>query len=184
MSKIGIFFGTDSGTTRLVAKKIFRALGEEIADKPQNVNRSSPEDMLRYDALIVGTPSYGIGEVPGVATGCTVANWAEFLPHMDGADFSGKRVAVFGTGNQDRYPDRFASSTIHLYRFFYGAGADIVGQWSTEGYQFEHSDALVDGRFCGLILDERSQSMSTDDRIKAWLEVVRPLLLERCGEPA
>jgi flavodoxin I len=184
MSKIGIFFGTDSGTTRLVAKKIYKALGEGIAAKPQNVNRTSPEDLLAYDALIVGTPSYGVGEVPGVAVGCTVANWAEFLPLLEGADFSGKRVAVFGTGNQDRYPTRFASSTIHLYRFFQGAGAEIVGQWSTEGYQFEHSDAIVDGRFVGLILDERTQYMHTDERIAAWLKEVRPLLLERCGAPA
>ena len=28
MSKIGIFFGTDTGTTRLVAKKIYNLLGE------------------------------------------------------------------------------------------------------------------------------------------------------------
>ncbi len=184
MSKIGIFFGTDSGSTRLVAKKIYKALGEDIADKPQNVNRTRPEDMLGYDALIVGTPSYGISEVPGVAVGCTVPNWAEFLPLLDGADFSGKRVAVFGTGNQDRYPDRFAGSTIHLYRFFHGAGAEIVGQWSTDGYQFERSDAIVEGRFVGLIVDERTQYMHTEERIAAWVKVVRPLLLERCGEPA
>jgi flavodoxin I len=180
MSKIGIFFGTDSGSTRLVAKKIYKALGEEVAAKPQNVNRTRPEDMLAYDALIVGTPSYGLSEVPGVAVGCTVPSWAEFLPLLEGADFSGKRVAVFGTGNQDRYPERFAGSTIHLYRFFQDAGAEIVGQWSTDGYQFEHSEAVVDGRFVGLILDERTQYMHTEARIAAWLKEVQPLLWELC----
>lgn len=183
MSKIGIFFGTESGTTRLMAKRIFRKLGEDSADPPRNVNRTSPEDFLRYDALILGTPSYGIGELPGRAAGCAEANWAEFLPRLDGADFTGKRIALYGLGDQDRYKTRFAGSLIHLYRFFYGAGADLVGHWSTEGYDFEHSAAVLDGKFVGLVLDQRQQPLLTESRIDAWLAQIRPLL-ERCAEPA
>jgi flavodoxin I len=184
MSKIGIFFGTESGTTRLIAKKIFKALGEDIADKPVNVNRTGPEELLRYDALILGTPSYGVGDVPGRSAGCAEANWAEFLPRLDGADFTGKRIALYGLGDQDRYKGRFASSLIHLYRFFYGYGADIVGQWSTEGYAFEHSAAVIDGRFVGLVLDQRQQPLLTETRIATWVEQIKPLLLERCSAPA
>ena len=128
MSKIGIFFGTDTGSTRLVAKKIYSLLGEDVADKPKNINKTRPAELLQYDALILGTPSYGVGELPGLATGCMEANWAEFIPYLDDADLSGKRVALFGLGNQERYADRFASSMIHLYRIFYGYDADIVGQ--------------------------------------------------------
>jgi flavodoxin I len=49
MSKIGIFFGTDTGSTRLVAKKIFSLLGEELADKPKNINRTSVAELLRWE---------------------------------------------------------------------------------------------------------------------------------------
>jgi flavodoxin I len=177
MSKIGIFFGTDTGSTRLVAKHIFKSLGEELADKPKNINRTSAADLLQYDALILGTPSYGAGEMPGLSTGCMEANWEEFAPYLDGADLSGKRVALFGLGNQERYADRFASSMIHLYRLFYGYGADIVGQWSTEGYQFEHSHAVIDNQFVGLALDQRTQPHLTDERIKNWLAQIVPQLL-------
>jgi flavodoxin I len=46
MSKIGIFFGTESGTTRLIAKKMFKKLGEDIADTPVNVGRTQPEEFM------------------------------------------------------------------------------------------------------------------------------------------
>jgi flavodoxin I len=32
MAKIGIFFGTDSGGTRLIAKTISKKLGDHLAD--------------------------------------------------------------------------------------------------------------------------------------------------------
>lgn len=178
MSKIGIFFGTDTGSTRLVAKKIYSLLGAEVADKPKNINRTQPSELLEYDALILGTPSYGIGDLPGLAVGCQEANWAEFVPHLDGVDLSGKRIALFGLGHQERYASRFASSLIQLYRVFYGYGAEIVGRWDTDGYEFEHSDAIIDNQFVGLVLDQRGQPHLTEERLKIWLSQVTPLLLK------
>lgn len=177
MSKIGIFFGTDTGSTRLVAKKIYSLLGETLADKPKNINRTRIEELLQYDALILGTPSYGVGDLPGRAVGCQEANWAEFAPSLDDVDLSGKKVALFGLGHQERYASRFASSLIQLYRLFYGYGADMVGRWSTEGYQFEHSDSIIDNQFVGLVLDQRGQPHLTDERLQTWLAQVKPLLL-------
>ncbi len=177
MNKIGIFFGTDTGSTRLVAEKIYNALGEGIADQPKNVNQTRVSEFLLYDAYILGLPSYGIGDLPGIQTGCMEANWAEFLYKLDDVDLTGRRAALFGLGNQQRYADRFASSMIKLYHRVYGLGADIVGSWSTEGYQFIHSDAVVDGRFVGLALDHRNQSHLTDERVNTWLAEVTPRLL-------
>ncbi|PKO57429.1 MAG: flavodoxin, partial [Betaproteobacteria bacterium HGW-Betaproteobacteria-19] len=159
MNRIGIFFGTETGTTRLIAKKIHKKLGDDIAAKPLNVNRIALDDMLRYEALILGTPSYGIGEIPGRSAGCLEPNWEEFLAQFESADFSGKRVALFGLGAQERYSDRFASSLLRLYEVFKGFGAEIVGSWPTDGYTFDHSAAIVDGRFVGLVIDARTQGM-------------------------
>lgn len=180
MGKIGIFFGTETGTTRLIAKKIHKQLGDESADKPVNVNRIAPAEMLKYDMLILGTPSYGIEEIPGKTAGCLEANWEEFLVQLSDADkaaFAGKRIAFFGLGAQERYADRFASSLMRLYEVFKGYCARIVGDdWSTEGYTFDHSAAAVGGRFVGLVIDQRTQGMLTDERIATWLKRVRPLL--------
>ncbi|KAB2966500.1 flavodoxin [Zoogloea sp.] len=184
MKTIGIFFGTETGTTRLISKKIQKKLGDAVAAKPLNVNRISVEDMLQYDALILGTPSYGVGAIPGRSAGCQEASWEEFLARAGTPDFSGKRIAFFGLGAQERYAERFANSLFRLYETFAGFGAEIVGSWSTEGYSFEHSAAVQDGRFVGLVIDERTQGMFTNDRLDAWLAQVAPLLLEKIAEAA
>jgi len=178
MKKIGLFFGTETGTTRLIAKKLHKLLGDDIADKPVNVNRITPADMLQYDALILGTPSYGVGEIPGRDVGCIESNWSEFLVQMPTADFSGKRIAMFGLGAQERYADRFASSLMALYQIFKGFGAEMIGDWSAEGYTFEHSASVVDGRFVGLVIDQRTQGMATEARLAEWAAQIKPLLLD------
>jgi flavodoxin I len=182
MDKIGIFFGTETGTTRLIAKKIQTRLGEAIAAKPLNVNRIEPADMLQYNALILGTPSYGVGQIPGHSAGCLESNWEEFLAKMPQADFKGKRVALFGLGAQERYSERFASSLRRLHDVLVGFGAEIVGGWSTEGYTFEQSASVIDGRFVGLVLDQRTQGMHTEARLDEWVAQVRPLLLDRLAQ--
>ena len=177
MKKIGMFFGTETGTTRLIAKKLHKLLGDEIADKPVNVNRITPADMLQYDALILGTPSYGVGDIPGKSAGCLEPNWEEFLVQMQAPDFSGKRIAMFGLGAQERYSERFASSLITLYNLFKGYGAEMIGDWSTEGYTFQHSGSVVDGRFVGLVIDQRTQGMYTEERLAQWVAQIKPQLL-------
>ena len=64
-----------------------------------------------------------------------------------------------------------------LYEKLKEYGAEIVGDWSTEGYQFNHSDAVENGRFVGLVIDQRTQGMLTEERLKTWVEQIKPLLL-------
>lgn len=186
MSKIGMFFGSETGTTRLVAKKMQKKLGDDLCVKPVNVNRIDPAEMMQYEALILGTPSYGVGEIPGKgASGCFEANWAEFLEKMPAnPDFSGKRIAFFGLGAQERYADRFCSSLFALVEVFRGWGAEIVGDWPLDGYTYDYSAAEVDGRFVGLIVDQRTQGMLTDERIDTWLTQVLPQLSEKLKKTA
>ena len=178
MDKIGIFFGTGSGTTRLIAKKLARIIGD-TASKPLNVNRISVDDMLQYNSLILGTPSYGDGDLPGKTTGVVDGSWEEFLPQLEGADLSGKRIAIYGLGNQDKYPDRFADSLFRLYDKLKELGAELIGDWPTDGYEFEQSKSVIDGRFIGLIIDNENQALLTDDRMKNWLAQVTPALQEK-----
>ncbi|MCG8317337.1 MAG: flavodoxin [Pseudomonadales bacterium] len=184
MKKIGIFFGTETGTTRLIAKKLYKLLGNEIADKPINVNRITADDFLQYDALILGTPSYGEGDIPGLSAGCLEKNWEEFLAQFGQPDLSSKRIAMFGLGAQERYSERFASSLIALYSIFDALGADMIGDWPIDGYSFDHSASVVNGRFIGLIIDQRTQSMLTEERLQHWIELIKPLLLNKLKDVA
>jgi flavodoxin I len=174
MASVGIFFGTDSGTTRLMAKKISKKLGSDIAAKPINVNRITLSDMLSYDFIILGTPTYGDGITPGKDTGVKDGSWQEFFPNFTDNCLSGKTIALYGLGDQDKYSERFASGLGELYNKIISHGGSVVGSWSTEGYNFEHSGAVKDGEFVGLVLDQPNQALLTEERLDKWLEIIKP----------
>jgi flavodoxin I len=172
MAKVGIFFGTDTGNTRRVAKDIATALGSAVAAKPVNICTANVTDLLAYDTLILGTPTYGEGLLPGLSTGSATESWEEFLPTMAGQDFSGKKVAIYGLGNQKSYPTEFIDAVFYLYHQFKECGATLIGEWATEGYNFQNSKAVVDGSFVGLALDQENQKDLTPDRLDAWLKML------------
>lgn len=182
MSKIGIFFGTDTGTTRLIAKKIAKNLKKRLGDdqvaKPLNINRIDADKLLEYKALILGTPTYGEGLLPGLASDNNDPSWADFIPQLAGKDFSGRSIALYGLGDQEKYPDHFVDGIRLLHEVFAKTGAELVGGCPVEGFEFNHSRSVVDGRFIGLALDHHLQHLLTDERIDSWLDEVLPLLLE------
>ena len=44
-----------------------------------------------------------------------------------------------------------------------------VGKVPTEDYEYDESQAEIDGQFVGLPLDEDNESNLTGDRIKEWV---------------
>jgi flavodoxin I len=182
MHKIGIFFGTDSGTTRLIAKKIAgklkSRLGDQFVAKPVNVNRIDADQLFAYQALILGTPTYGEGKLPGKQSGNEESSWSDFLPTLAGKDFSGIRIALFGLGDQETYPSHFADAVMHLYNFFATRGAELIGGCDITGYAFKQSKAVANGRFVGLVLDQHLQHLLTEQRIDNWLDELLPQLLD------
>ncbi|OHC64660.1 MAG: flavodoxin [Rhodocyclales bacterium GWA2_65_19] len=167
-AKIGIYFGTDTGRTRRVAKQIAQKLGERAAT-PLNITRVSVEQFLAHEVLILGTPTYGDGELPGLSAGLALESWEEFLPRLQGRDMAGKTVALFGLGEQEKYGGEFVDGLILLHDAVLACGARVIGAWPAEGYRFKASQALIDGRFVGLALDQVSQTALSEDRIDAWL---------------
>ena len=168
MSKIGLFFGTDTGNTRRIAKDIASKLGSDAA-KPVNIRTAVVDDLLHYDLLILGTPTYGEGALPGLSTGNATTSWEEFLPTLVGQVFTGKKIAIYGLGNQKSYPNDFVSAMYYLYDSFTQCNATIIGAWDIEGYQFNYSKAVLDGQFLGLALDQENQKDQTSERLDAWL---------------
>ncbi|NTV70383.1 MAG: flavodoxin [Azonexaceae bacterium] len=176
MAKIGIFFGTDTGRTRLIAKQMAKKLGD-VAEAPVNIGRTTLEDFLAYDALIVGSPTLGDGELPGQSVGLSQPSWEEFLPQLAGADLTGKTIAIFGLGDQKKYPEEFVDAIGLLHDAFVAAGGRVVGRWLTAGYDFTASQAVDGDEFLGLALDQHHQPLLTEARIDAWLAQIRPELL-------
>lgn len=172
MARIGLFFGTDTGKTRKVAKMIKKKFDDDIMAKPVNVNRADPADVAAYDFLILGTPTLGDGLLPGLSADCEDESWEEFLPKLEDVDFSGKTVAIYGLGDQIGYAGEFVDAMIEIYDLVVEKGGKVVGAWPTDGYEFDHSESVVDGKFVGLALDLDNQSNLTDTRLDAWLKLI------------
>ena len=176
MARIGIFFGTDTGRTRLLAKQIARKLGD-VADAPVNVGRTRVEDFVAYEALILGSPTLGAGELPGLSTGLSQPSWEEFLPQLADADLSGKRIAIYGLGDQKKYPDEFVDAIGLIHDALLARGARVIGHWPVEGYEFTASRAVDGNHFLGLAIDQINQPLLTEARVDAWLAQIRPELV-------
>jgi flavodoxin I len=172
VAKIGLFFGTDTGNTRKIAKQIKKSFDDQLMAQPINVGSAEVDDFLQYDYLILGTPTLGQGQLPGLSADCGKESWEEFLPKLQEQNFSGKTIAIFGLGDQVTYPDEFVDAIYFLYEFFDARGAKIVGRWPADGYRFEYSAALDGDEFLGLALDQDNQSSLSTDRVSAWLDLI------------
>jgi len=173
MPGIGLFFDTDTGNTRKIAKMIKKQFDDDQIDL-KNILKVEPEDFEKYSAFIIGTPTLGDGELP--------ENWDAFLPNFDGLDFNGKTIALFGLGDQQEYGHEFVDAMGILYEKFEDLGASFIGAWSTEGYEYEVSRAeLEDGEFVGLVIDQDNQSDLTNERVEKWLADIKPDLLAAAG---
>ncbi|MGY2574786.1 flavodoxin [Vibrio sp. C8] len=170
MAKVGIFFGTDTGSTRKMAKLIQKQLGDVIADKPKNINRVDVEEFTSYEFLILGTPTLGQGQLPGLSVDCQEESWEEFLPNFSDMDLTGKKVALYGLGDQVSYSNEFVDALGELYDYVANCGAEMVGFWPTEGYEFNSSNAVDGDDFVGLVLDKDNQASLTEQRIAGWIE--------------
>ncbi|MFD2113385.1 flavodoxin [Thiorhodococcus fuscus] len=176
MKKIGLFFATDTGNTRKIAKKIQRDHFEEGVIDICNFEKATAELIDGYEALIFGTPTLGVGEYPQALE--------HFLPELDKVDFSSKVVALYGLGDQEGYSSEFVDALGMLHEEIESRGAQIVGAWPTDGYEYELSRAdLGDGNFCGLVLDLDNQASLTDERLASWISEIKPALLAAATEP-
>lgn len=174
MARIGLFFGTSTGNTRKIAKQIKKRYDDDTMAAPLNVNRVEPADFAAYDYLILGTPTLGEGMLPGLSADADAESWEEFLPQIEDLSFEGKTIALYGLGDQVAYANEFVDALIFLYDFFSDRGARIVGAWPTDGYDFATSQAVLDGTFVGLALDQDNQADQTDARLNAWLAQIAP----------
>tara|TARA_Y100001970_G_scaffold291677_1_gene429788 strand:- start:7297 stop:7818 length:522 start_codon:yes stop_codon:yes gene_type:complete len=165
---VGIYFATTTGKTEDVAERLQGLLGS--AESPKDV--SDVDDLSEFashDGIICGTPTWNTGaesERSGTA-------WDSILEEIGDLDLAGKKVAVFGLGDSSTYTENYCDAMEELHSYFKKAGADMVGYVNKDGYTFEESKSLLGESFCGLPLDEDSESDMTDSRLEQWAEQLK-----------
>lgn len=170
MSKTAIFFGPQKGAVNRVADKLKNVIGEDkVVMIP--VNSATVADLEKYDKII-----FGMSTVGKDTWDSKYANndWAKFLPEIGKARYEGKTIAIFGLGDHVTYAATFVDHMAVLARELTKNGAVLTGQVSADDYEFDESEAVVDGKFLGLPVDEDFEPELTDERIAKWVKQIAP----------
>ena len=157
--KTGIFYGSTTGTTEMVAEKVGALLGADV------MPAAEIDKVENYDFVIFATSTWGMGDLQD--------DWFGALEALAGKNLSGKKVALIGVGDQASFGDSFVDGMGTIYEEIKDKGITLVGKTSVDGYDFSSSKAVIDGEFAGLVIDENNQSELTEERIAAWVEKVR-----------
>lgn len=164
MKKTGIFYGSTTGTTEEIARKIAKQLG--VADSDVHDAAKLTEALVNdYEALLLGTSTWGDGDLQD--------DWYDAVKVLQGMDLSSKVIALFGCGDSDSYTDTFCDGMGILYNDLQATGAKFCGSVSTDGYTFDNSIAVADGKFVGLAIDEVNEDGDTDERIAHWVDTLK-----------
>ncbi|MBA7583808.1 Flavodoxin B [subsurface metagenome] len=161
MKKIGLFYSINTKKTAQTAKRIVESFGSENIDEI-NVEELTEKQFLGYDNIILGVPTWFDGELPNY--------WDEFVPALDDLDLRGKKVAIYGAGNQKDYPENFVDAVGIMSQLVEKQGAKVIGHTSVKGYTFESSKAKQGDVFVGLALDFENQVSMNKERIASWCE--------------
>ncbi|RPI46660.1 MAG: flavodoxin [Bacteroidetes bacterium] len=164
MKKTAIIYSFNTRKTTKVAERIREGFADDqvVAINAEDI---TGETFLSYDQLILGVPTWFDGELPNY--------WDEFMPELEGMDLSGKKIALFGLGDQVGYPENFLDGVGIMADVLEERGATLVGFTPTEGYTFESSLALRGDRFAGLAIDYENQGSMNKERISAWVEELK-----------
>jgi flavodoxin I len=161
---IGLFFGSSTGATAAAAQLIQAAFARRFGIEVElfDIADYFLEEMTSFDYLILGIPTWNIGQLQ--------RDWENVVEAFDQLDLSGKHAALFGLGDQTGYPDTFVDAMIFLADLMEARGATLAGAWPTDGYTFARSWAVRGDRFVGLVLDDDNQAALTAGRIETWVE--------------
>ncbi len=155
-----IVFGSSMGNTEEAANLIAQNLG---IDTVINISSSNAGELNGFDKLIIGSSTWGSGDLQD--------DWDAF--DFDALEVNGKTIALFGMGDSSSYADTYCDAIGIIYEKLSAKGAKIVGSVATDGYSFDASKAVKDGKFVGLALDADNQSDETEPRVKAWCDQIR-----------
>lgn len=172
MKKIAVIYWPTGGNTEAAARKIFSLLGE--GHTLAGLNEATAARLADYDCIIAGGATTG-AETWEKANAAN--NWSKFFAANPTLAVTGKKVALFGLGDQVLYPNHFVNHIEYLRDEFVKRGAEIIGFWPVEGYEFEESRSVENGHFLGLALDDDNQPELTGRRIAEWVNQLKREML-------
>ena len=164
MEKLGLIYGSDTGATESVIEVLVEIINKEV--EVIEVCNVDEDDFLKFDFLILGIPTWYDGDLQ--------SDWEDYYDTFKTIDFTNKIVAIFGLGDQIGYGEYFVDGIGILAQVVIKNGGKIIGNCSTDGYDFMQSKAeKSEGIFYGLQIDEDNQHHETENRIEKWWQQLK-----------
>jgi len=167
-NKVLIVYGTSTGSTETVADLIAEEFGSD-AEGPIDIDGmegSLAKKFGEFDSIIVGTPTWNTG----ADTERSGTSWDElYYGEIQDLDISGKKIAVFGLGDQISYSENYADAAGELHDVFKDLGCEMMGYTSFEDYEHESSKSIRGDKFCGLLCDMVNQEDLSEERVTNWV---------------
>ena len=161
--RTGIFYGSTTGMTESLAAKIAARPGVAQTDV-HNVADASADEAEGYDLLLLGSSTWGCGELQD--------DWYDFLDALKRKALSGKRVALFGCGDRASYPDSFCDALAEIRDGLEATGCTFVGALDAAEYDGCTSRICRDGKVIGLAVDDGASEAVNDARMEKWIAAV------------
>lgn len=164
MKKTALIYWPKKGNVEKTAEKIAAHFDKGSLDV-FTISELDMASLASYDLLIFGGSTIGADNWEDTHT----SKWYTFFDNLKNVDLKGKKVAIYGLGDQVLYPDHFVDGMAIIRDEILETGATITGAWPAEGYDFTDSKSLEDGQFIGLALDDDQQAELSDERIRVWV---------------
>ena len=101
--KIAIIYGSDTGATENVANLLNDKIGPDKVELLE-VSNISPDDFLRYEIILMGIPTWYIGELQ--------SDWDYFFPNLKKLILL-VRGLLFWSRGSTCYPDSFVMALVY-----------------------------------------------------------------------
>jgi flavodoxin I len=164
MNKTAIIYSFNTKKTGKVAERIKEAFNDDMVEMV-NAEEINEDLFMSFDQIVMGVPTWFDGELPNY--------WDEFVPALEDLDLSGKKIALYGLGDQKGYPENFLDGMGLMAKILEKSGAILLAFTSVEGYNYESSLAERGDQFAGLAIDYENQGSMNKERIAAWVESLR-----------
>ncbi len=158
--KTVIVYGSTTGNCQKAAEAIAEAIGGADLQEVSGVDFST----LDHDLIILGSSTWGVGDLQD--------DWEGKISELEDADFGDKKIALFGTGDQYGYSSSFVDAIGKIYNALKNKD-NVVGRVDVEGFSFDSSEAVVDGKFVGLPLDYDNDEAKAEEDIASWVEKLK-----------
>ena len=160
--RIKLVYGSDTGNTELVTADLVKLLDKDEVEV-KTVDKVTEEDWQSHFNYLLGIPTWYDGELQ--------SDWEDYFEEFKKIDFTGKKVAIFGLGDQIGYEEWFCDGIGILGKVIIENGGKLLGYTQKDSsYDFDESLALADdSTLYGLALDEDNQPELTEERLKKWV---------------